>query len=201
MCFKELFNSLSLCKTCTTTFQDGDFRHSGSCNPFPSYKAMLRPITQKTFLPCCEYLLRKPLLPCCGLLTHKTVPLCFGGLARTVFADAFRQKKLDSITVFEENERAELPIRWSGGQLELMEASLRRKLRSVDFFIEVRDARIPASTLHPQLRRWAGKKPKILVFNRSDMITHKERMEWERHLEERNLKANAFVLCFLEGRG
>ena len=47
--------------------------------------------------------------------------------------------------------------------------------------IEVRDARCPLATGHPDIGRWMGsseKKLRIVVLNRMDMVTSQERSHW-----------------------
>jgi ribosome biogenesis GTPase A len=39
------------------------------------------------------------------------------------------------------------------------------------FLFQVRDARIPIATNHPQVPQWIGNKPSMLVMNRIDQIT------------------------------
>lgn len=45
--------------------------------------------------------------------------------------------------------------------------------------LEVRDARIPLATLHPDLESWLGNKKRVLVVNRVDMITSEVRDRWQ----------------------
>lgn len=43
-------------------------------------------------------------------------------------------------------------------------------VKAVDVVVELRDARIPASTAHPLVHEWVGEgQPRIVVFARRDM--------------------------------
>ena len=120
------------------------------------------------------------------LTTRCNVSLCSSQF-RTAFTDALRNKRLEKAIDFSADWKAEVPIKWDPAQVQIMETKLRRKLRMVDFVVEVRDARIPVSTLHPSLRGWAGKKPRIMVLNKADLIAHQDRVEWEQHFEAKKM--------------
>ena len=55
---------------------------------------------------------------------------------------------------------------------------MREQLKLVDVVLEVRDARIPLSTHHPQVTQWVGSKKRILVVNRLDMILPQAQQLW-----------------------
>jgi ribosome biogenesis GTPase A len=59
------------------------------------------------------------------------------------------------------------------------EKALLEQLKRVDVVLEVRDARIPLATHHPQMQEWAGEKGRVLVLNRVDMISTEAREAWE----------------------
>lgn len=70
-------------------------------------------------------------------------------------------------------------IQWYPGHIAKAERALQEQLKRVDVVLEVRDARIPRSTLHPDLDRWLGDKKRVLVVNRVDMITPAMRDHWQ----------------------
>lgn len=70
------------------------------------------------------------------------------------------------------------PIQWYPGHIAKAEKELREQLKRVDVVLEVRDARIPISSHHPQLREWVGSKARVLVLNRMDMIPPAVRQSW-----------------------
>jgi ribosome biogenesis GTPase A len=61
-------------------------------------------------------------------------------------------------------------IQWYPGHIAKAEKNLKEQLKRVDVILEVRDARIPLSTNHPQTNEWVGDKSRVLVINRLDMI-------------------------------
>ena len=70
-------------------------------------------------------------------------------------------------------------IQWYPGHIAKAERQLQEQLKRVDVVLEVRDARIPLTTHHPQVKHWIGDKAKVLVLNRVDMITSDARQEWQ----------------------
>lgn len=71
-----------------------------------------------------------------------------------------------------------MTIQWYPGHIAKAERDLKEQLKRVDVVLEVRDARIPLSTHHPQTTQWVGSKTKVLVLNRVDMITPQLRQRW-----------------------
>lgn len=71
-----------------------------------------------------------------------------------------------------------MTIQWYPGHIAKAERDLKEQLKRVDVVLEVRDARIPLSTHHPQTQEWVGSKTKVLVLNRVDMITPRDRQLW-----------------------
>ncbi len=69
-------------------------------------------------------------------------------------------------------------IQWYPGHIAKAERELKEQLKRVDVVLEVRDARIPLSTHHPQTSQWVGSKARVLVLNRMDMITPAVRRLW-----------------------
>lgn len=69
-------------------------------------------------------------------------------------------------------------IQWYPGHIAKAEKALIEQLKKVDVVLEVRDARIPLSTHHPQVAQWVGNKERVLVLNRVDMIPKRVQAEW-----------------------
>ncbi len=69
-------------------------------------------------------------------------------------------------------------IQWYPGHIAKAERRLKDQLNLVDVVLEVRDARIPMATRHPQIPEWVGNKARVLVLNRVDMIPSKVRQLW-----------------------
>ncbi|MBW4420069.1 MAG: ribosome biogenesis GTPase YlqF [Myxacorys californica WJT36-NPBG1] len=70
------------------------------------------------------------------------------------------------------------PIQWYPGHIAKAEKSLLEQLKRVDVVLEVRDARIPEATHHPQIEQWLGSKGRVLVLNRMDMISSSAKERW-----------------------
>jgi ribosome biogenesis GTPase A len=69
-------------------------------------------------------------------------------------------------------------IQWYPGHIAKAERQLLEQLKKVDVVLEVRDARIPLSTHHPQMEQWLNNKGRVLVMNRMDMIPTPLRQRW-----------------------
>mmetsp|Transcript_15033 Transcript_15033/g.40632 ORF Transcript_15033/g.40632 Transcript_15033/m.40632 type:complete len:449 (-) Transcript_15033:226-1572(-) len=74
-------------------------------------------------------------------------------------------------------------VQWYPGHIAKAERQLKEQLKMVDVVMEVRDARIPIATNHPQVPQWVGSKPCLLVMNRVDMITQADRRTWAAHFK------------------
>ncbi|NET48895.1 MAG: ribosome biogenesis GTPase YlqF [Merismopedia sp. SIO2A8] len=70
-------------------------------------------------------------------------------------------------------------IQWYPGHIAKAERQLQEQLKRVDVVLEVRDARIPLATHHPNVPKWIGDKARILVLNRVDMISADARQQWQ----------------------
>lgn len=77
-----------------------------------------------------------------------------------------------------------MTIQWYPGHIAKAERELKEQLKRVDVVLEVRDARIPLSTHHPQTLQWVGSKTRVLVLNRMDMVTPAARQLWESWLQK-----------------
>lgn len=77
------------------------------------------------------------------------------------------------------------PIQWYPGHIAKAEKELKEQLKRVDVVLEVRDARIPLATNHPQVREWVSSKARVLVLNRVDMIPPHVRQIWTEWFKER----------------
>ncbi|HEY9661288.1 MAG TPA: ribosome biogenesis GTPase YlqF [Allocoleopsis sp.] len=70
------------------------------------------------------------------------------------------------------------PIQWYPGHIAKAEKNLLEQLKKVDVVLEVRDARIPLATCHPQVSQWVANKERVLVLNRVDMIQPEAKQIW-----------------------
>ena len=77
-------------------------------------------------------------------------------------------------------------IQWYPGHIAKAERQLKEQLKLVDVVLEVRDARIPVSTHHPQVSEWIGDKARLLILNRLDMISPQARELWTEYFRIHN---------------
>ncbi|XVE73135.1 hypothetical protein DITRI_Ditri11bG0093300 [Diplodiscus trichospermus] len=80
------------------------------------------------------------------------------------------------------------PVQWYPGHIAKTEKELKEQLKLMDVVIEVRDARIPLSTTHPQMDLWLGNRKRILVLNREDMISTADRNAWAMYFSRQGTK-------------
>ncbi|MGB8689440.1 MAG: ribosome biogenesis GTPase YlqF [Microcoleus sp.] len=92
-----------------------------------------------------------------------------------------------------------MKIQWYPGHIAKAERALKEQLKRVDVVLEVRDARIPLATYHPQMPIWVGSKAKVLVINRMDMIPPQLRALWEQSFESQG--ETAYFTNAEHGRG
>lgn len=76
-----------------------------------------------------------------------------------------------------------MTIQWYPGHIAKAERTLKEQLKRVDVVLEVRDARIPLATHHPQVSEWVSQKPRLLVINRQDMIPPHVQNQWQQWFE------------------
>ncbi|KAL4183309.1 hypothetical protein AMTRI_Chr11g154550 [Amborella trichopoda] len=80
------------------------------------------------------------------------------------------------------------PVQWYPGHIAKSERELKEQLKLMDVVIEVRDARIPLATSHPQMDSLIGNRRKIIVLNREDMISTADRNAWAMYFARQGTK-------------
>lgn len=60
-------------------------------------------------------------------------------------------------------------IHWYPSHIAKAERKLKEQLNLVDVVVEVADARIPLSSMYPDIKKLIGEKPRLIVFNKSDV--------------------------------
>ncbi|WOG94841.1 hypothetical protein DCAR_0314138 [Daucus carota subsp. sativus] len=109
------------------------------------------------------------------------------------FSDTFNNHEDEFDWVDLDNElyhwtKALRPVQWYPGHIAKTEKELKEQLKLMDVVIEVRDARIPMSTSHPQMDSWLGNRKRILVLNREDMISAADRNAWASYYANQGTK-------------
>lgn len=90
-------------------------------------------------------------------------------------------------------------VQWYPGHIARAERQLKEQLKMVDVVLEVRDARIPLATAHPQVAAWCGAKPRLLVMNRQDMVSPRDKREWQAYFK--SIKQRVFWTDGKAGQG
>ncbi|XP_021754728.1 DAR GTPase 3, chloroplastic-like [Chenopodium quinoa] len=80
------------------------------------------------------------------------------------------------------------PVQWYPGHIAKTERELKEQLKLMDVVVEVRDARIPMSTSHPQMDLWIGNRKRIIVLNREDMISTPDRNAWAAYFAKQGIR-------------
>ena len=91
-------------------------------------------------------------------------------------------------------------VQWFPGHMKKAERMMEDSLKLVDVVCEVVDARIPLSSRNPDLDRIiAGRKPRLIIFNRADQADPEVTALWREHYRA---QGTAFMECDASsGRG
>ncbi|MBS4760712.1 MAG: ribosome biogenesis GTPase YlqF [Clostridium sp.] len=76
-------------------------------------------------------------------------------------------------------------IHWYPGHIAKAEKKLKELINLVDVVIEVLDARIPDSSVYPDIKKLLGEKPRLIVLNKSDLADETRLKEWTKYYEEK----------------
>ena len=69
-------------------------------------------------------------------------------------------------------------IHWYPGHIAKAEKKLKELINLVDVVIEVLDARIPESSVYPDIKKLLGEKPRLIVLNKADLADENMLKEW-----------------------
>lgn len=87
-------------------------------------------------------------------------------------------------------------INWFPGHMVKTRREIIANLKLVDAVIEIRDARIVASSQNPEIDKIVGDKPRIILLNKADMAEDQVTRRWKKSLENENtlvLEVNALT--------
>lgn len=90
-------------------------------------------------------------------------------------------------------------INWFPGHMKKTQREIKENLKLVDAVIEIRDARIAASSANPDIDRLCEEKPRIILLNKSDLCEVRATKEWINKLTSENVMVLE-VNC-LSGKG
>ena len=83
-------------------------------------------------------------------------------------------------------------IQWYPGHMAKTRRMIVQQLKEVQLVVEIVDARIPLSSRNPDVDELIAKKPRILVFNKSDMADPQQTAAWLKYCRGRGMGAVAF---------
>jgi ribosome biogenesis GTP-binding protein YlqF len=92
-------------------------------------------------------------------------------------------------------------VQWYPGHIARAERLLKEQLKGVDAVLEVRDIRLPESTSHPAIGDWCGDKLRIIVLNRADMVSDRERAQWVSYLKRGGENTRVVLTDARAGKG
>ena len=75
-------------------------------------------------------------------------------------------------------------IHWYPGHIAKAEKKLKELINLVDVVIEVIDARIPISSVYPDIKKLLGEKPRLIILNKADLADESKTKEWKKYFEE-----------------
>ena len=68
-------------------------------------------------------------------------------------------------------------IHWYPGHIAKAEKKLKEQLGAVDVIIEVIDARLPESSMHPDIAKLVNNKPRLILLNKADLADETKTLE------------------------
>lgn len=86
----------------------------------------------------------------------------------------------------------EIPsIQWFPGHMAKTRRLIQESLKLCDLVLEITDARIPQSSRNPELDRWVGAKPRMILLNKADSADPKATAEWIEYYRDQGIPAIA----------
>lgn len=81
-----------------------------------------------------------------------------------------------------------MAINWFPGHMAKTRREIKENLKLVDAVIEIRDARLVASSKNPDIDDLCGNKPRIILLNKSDLSEERVTKEWIKNLSNDNIR-------------
>ncbi|WP_373598296.1 ribosome biogenesis GTPase YlqF [Paraclostridium bifermentans] len=92
-----------------------------------------------------------------------------------------------------------LHINWYPGHMKKTKELVQKNLKLVDVVVELLDARIPFSSRNPDIDRFVGDKPRVVVLNKADISDPNKLNQWVDYYKKRGIKA--IPVDTLKGKG
>lgn len=77
-------------------------------------------------------------------------------------------------------------INWYPGHMKKTKDLINENMPLIDIVLEVVDARIPLSSKNPDIAKFAKNKKRVIVINKSDLVTKDEIQYWKKFFKENN---------------
>ena len=75
-------------------------------------------------------------------------------------------------------------IHWYPGHIAKAEKKLKEQINLIDVIIEVLDARIPLSSMYPDISKLINNKPRLILLNKADLSDGEETLKWIKKIKE-----------------
>lgn len=77
-------------------------------------------------------------------------------------------------------------INWYPGHMKKTKDLIKENLPLIDVVLEVVDARIPISSKNPDIEKISTNKKRIVILNKSDLVSKEELNKWKKYFKEKN---------------
>lgn len=77
-------------------------------------------------------------------------------------------------------------INWYPGHMKKTKDLIKDNLKLIDVVLEVVDARIPLASKNPDISRLSQNKKRIIVLNKSDLVSKNELLKWKKYFKNEN---------------
>lgn len=77
-------------------------------------------------------------------------------------------------------------INWYPGHMKKTKDLINENMKLVDVVLEIIDARIPLSSKNPDIPKFAKNKKRIVVLNKSDLVTNNDLEKWKNYFLEKD---------------
>ncbi len=77
-------------------------------------------------------------------------------------------------------------INWYPGHMKKTKDMIKENIKIIDIVLEIVDARIPISSKNPDIKKLAKNKKRILLLNKSDLVSQEEIEFWKKYMKNNN---------------
>ena len=89
----------------------------------------------------------------------------------------------------EEKVFKKVVINWYPGHMAKTKRQIIEDLKLIDVVVEILDARIPLSSVNPDIEEHIENKKKVIVLNKYDLADEEQNKKWLKHFKDRNISA------------